>query len=82
MVLSSRKPPDLDFLQVGVDAPRRPIRARSKESLNALQAELEGARSLDVARDQAADDAGRSVGKSLPVAPPPQPSLLDRIPEG
>ena len=56
-----------DFLPVGVSAPPRPVRAKSSEGQKALEAELEGARSRNLARGRAAESAGKSVN---PAAAP------------
>jgi hypothetical protein len=56
-----------DFLPVGVSAPPRPVRAKSSEGQKALEAELEGARSRNLARGKAAE----SVGKAVNPAPAP-----------
>lgn len=59
-VAESRKA-DRDFLPVGVDAPARPVRAKSTDGQKALQSELEGARDRNVARGRAAESAGRTA---------------------
>jgi len=56
-----------DFLPVGVSATPRPVRAKSSEGQKALEAELEGARSRNLARGRAAESAGKSVN---PAAAP------------
>ncbi len=58
-----------DFLPVGVSAAPRPVRAKSTEGQKTLEAELEGARSRNVARGRAAESAGKAVN---PAAPPAQ----------
>ncbi|MDP4021494.1 hypothetical protein Q8W71_02570 [Methylobacterium sp. NEAU 140] len=57
-----------DFMAVGVDAPKRPVRAKSAEDQRALEAELEGARGRNEARGRAAESAGRGTGKGTAPA--------------
>lgn len=61
------------FLPVGVSAPPRPVRAKSSEGQRALEAELEGARSRNLARGRAAESAGKSTGKAVNPAAAPAP---------
>ena len=63
-VKTSRKA-DIDYMPVGEDAARRPVRARSAEGQRALAAELEGARTRNEARGRAAEGAGKGAGKDL-----------------
>ena len=67
-VAASRRA-DQDYMPVGVSAPARSVRAKSAESQKALEAELEGARSRNLARGKAAESAGRTVNP----APAPNP---------
>ncbi len=60
-VANSRAQAGTDYLPVGVSAPARPVRAKSTESQKALEAELEGARSRNLARGRAAESAGKGV---------------------
>ena len=62
-----------DFMPVGVDAPKRPVRAKSVTGQKALEAELEGARGRNEARGRAALSAGQGGAATLKPAPvPPQ----------
>lgn len=71
-VTSSRPKETPAFMAVGVDAPRRALRARNAEGQKALEAELENARGRNVARGQAAESAAKGVAKG--IAPPPDPA--------
>ena len=64
-VTGSRPKDKPDFMAVGVDAPKRTVRAKNAEGQKALEAELEGARSRNVARGHAAESAARGVAKGL-----------------
>lgn len=71
--VTSTRQQNADFLPVGVSAPPRPVRAKSTEGQKALEAELEGARSRNLARGRAAESAGQSTGKAVnPAAAPAQ----------
>lgn len=70
--VTSTRPKDTpDFMAVGVDAPKRTIRAKNAESQKALESELENARGRNVARGRAAESAAKGVAKG--IAPPPDP---------
>ena len=60
-VTDTRSKAQPDFMPVGVDAPKRPIRAKSVTGQKALEAELEGARGRNEARGRAAESAGRGA---------------------
>lgn len=70
-VAQSRSRETPDFVNVGVDAPRRPGRAKSAESQKALEAELEGARGRNEARGRSAESAGKGTGKGAAKAAKP-----------
>ena len=72
-VTGSRPKDTPDFMAVGVDAPRRSIRAKNAEGQKALEAELENARGRNVARGHAAESAAKGVAKG--ITPPPDPAL-------
>ncbi|WP_409566967.1 hypothetical protein [Methylobacterium sp. J-048] len=57
------------FMPVGVDAPKRPVRAKSSEGQKALEAELEGARGRNESRGRAAESAGRGAAAAIKPAP-------------
>ncbi len=57
------------FMPVGVDAPKRPIRAKSSEGQKALEAELEGARGRNESRGRAAASAGRGAAAAINPVP-------------
>ncbi|MCJ2140461.1 hypothetical protein [Methylobacterium sp. E-066] len=57
------------FMPVGVDAPKRPVRAKSSEGQKALEAELEGARGRNESRGRAAESAGRGAAATIKPAP-------------
>ncbi|WP_331301811.1 hypothetical protein [Methylobacterium oryzae] len=57
-VTDTRSKAQPDFMPVGVDAPKRPVRAKSVTGQKALEAELEGARGRNEARGRAAASAG------------------------
>jgi hypothetical protein len=60
-------------MPVGVDAPKRPVRAKSVTGQKALEAELEGARGRNEARGRAAANAGQGAAATIKPAPvPPQ----------
>ncbi|AYO85247.1 hypothetical protein [Methylobacterium brachiatum] len=63
----SKEPPA--FMPVGVDAPKRPVRAKSAEGQKALEAELEGARGRNQSRGRAAESAGRGAAATIKPAP-------------
>ena len=67
-VAQSRTREAPDFMNVGIDAPRRPARAKSAEGQKALEAELEGARGRNEARGRSAESAGRGTGKGTAKA--------------
>lgn len=64
-VANSRPKDTPDFMAVGVDAPKRPIRAKNAESQKALEAELENARGRNVARGRAAESAAKGIAKGI-----------------
>ena len=70
-VTESRGKERPDFMPVGVDAPKRPVRAKSVTGQKALEAELEGARGRNEARGRAATSAGQGAA-AIKAAPPPQ----------
>ena len=61
-----------DYMPVGVDAPKRSVRAKSTEGQKALQAELEGARGRNESRGRAAESAGRGAAAAIKPAPAAQ----------
>ncbi len=67
-VVESRKPAP-DFLNVGVDAPKRAVRARAPDGPPALEARREGARGRNEARGRAADSAGKGTARGAKPAP-------------
>ncbi|MBP1182147.1 hypothetical protein [Methylobacterium sp. PvR107] len=72
-VAESRGKDQPDFMPVGVDAPKRPVRAKSVTGQKALEAELEGARGRNEARGRAAASAGQGAAATIKPAPaPPQ----------
>ncbi|MFC6789376.1 hypothetical protein ACFQE0_06895 [Methylobacterium komagatae] len=71
-VTGSRPKETPDFMAVGVDAPKRTIRAKNAEGQKALESELENARGRNVARGKAAESAAKGVAKG--IAPPPDPA--------
>ncbi len=75
-VASSRPKETPDFMAVGVDAPKRPVRAKTAQDQKALEAELENARGRNVARGRAAESAAKGVAKDIGkgVAPPADPA--------
>jgi hypothetical protein len=77
-VTSSRTKETPEFMPVGVDAPRRSIRAKNAEGQKALEAELESARGRNVARGHAAESAAKGVAKG--IAPPADPALRSATP--
>ncbi len=85
-VTGSRPKETPDYMAVGVDAPRRTVRAKNAESQKALEAELESARGRNVARGHAAESAARGVAKGITSAPPsaspsaPDPALRPATP--
>lgn len=68
-VVESRSPQTPDFMNVGVDAPKRAVRPKSAESQKALEAELEGARGRNESRGRAAESAGKGTAKAAKPAP-------------
>lgn len=68
---SRRETPD--YMNVGVDAPKRTVRAKSAEGQKALEAELEGARGRNETRGRAAESAGKGTGKGTGKAAKPAP---------
>ena len=72
-VTESRSKDKADFMPVGVDAPKRPVRAKSATGQKDLEAELEGARGRNEARGRAAASAGQGAAATIRPAPaPPQ----------
>ena len=84
-VASSRPKETPEFMAVGVDAPKRPVKAKTAQDQKALEAELENARGRNVARGRAAESAAKGVAKDIgkdlgkgiappadPATPPPQ----------
>jgi hypothetical protein len=71
-VAESRSKERADFMPVGVDAPKRPVRAKSVTGQKALEAELEGARGRNEARGRAAASAGQGAASTIKPAPSPQ----------
>ena len=72
-VTESRSKDRPDFMAVGVDAPKRPVRAKSATGQKELEAELEGARGRNEARGRAAASAGQGATETIRPAPaPPQ----------
>lgn len=63
----SKAPPD--FMPVGVDAPKRPVRAKSVTGQRELEAELERARGRNEARGRAAASAGQGAAATIKPAP-------------
>lgn len=70
-VTESRGKDQSDYMPVGVDAPKRPVRAKSVTGQKALEAELEGARGRNEARGRAAASAGQGAAATIKPAPPP-----------
>lgn len=68
-VAESRSGRTPDFMNVGVDAPKRDVRAKSPEGRKALEAELEGARGRNETRGRAAESAGKGTAKAAKPAP-------------
>jgi hypothetical protein len=67
----SKAPPT--YMPVGVDAPKRPVRAKSVTGQKELEAELENARGRNEARGRAAASAGQGAAATIKPAPaPPQ----------
>jgi hypothetical protein len=71
-VTESRAKETPAFMPVGVDAPRRPIRAKSASGQKALEAELEQARGRNEARGRDAAHAGQGAAATVKSAPAPQ----------
>ncbi|SFV09360.1 hypothetical protein SAMN02799643_05094 [Methylobacterium sp. UNCCL125] len=72
-VAESRSKAQPDFMPVGVDAPKRPVRAKSVTGQKALEAELESARGRNEVRGRAAASAGQGAAATIKPAPaPPQ----------
>ncbi|SFL18605.1 hypothetical protein [Methylobacterium pseudosasicola] len=71
-VTESRSKEAPAFMPVGVDAPKRPVRAKSSEGQKALEAELEGARGRNESRGRAAESAGRGAAAAIKPAPAAQ----------
>jgi hypothetical protein len=63
----SKAPPD--YMAVGVDAPKRPVRAKSVTGQKELEAELESARGRNEARGRAAASAGQGAAATIKPAP-------------
>lgn len=71
-VKASRPEGGSAFMPVGVSAPKRPARAKNPEGQKALEAELEGARSRNLAQGRAAESAAKAQPKApAPNAVPP-----------
>jgi len=68
-VTESRSKEPVAFMPVGVDAPKRAVRAKSAEGQKALEAELEGARGRNESRGRAAESAGRGAAATIKPAP-------------
>ena len=68
-VAESRNKQAPDFMNVGIDAPKRTIRPKSAEGQKALEAELEGARGRNETRGRAAESAGKGTAKAAKPAP-------------
>lgn len=68
-VTESRSKEPVAFMPVGVDAPKRAVRAKSAEGQKALEAELEGARGRNESRGRAAESAGRGTAATIKPAP-------------
>lgn len=68
-VAESRGKERPDFMAVGVDAPKRPVRAKSVTGQKALEAELESARGRNEARGRAASSAGQGAAAAIKPAP-------------
>jgi hypothetical protein len=71
-VAESRGKERPDFMPVGVDAPKRPVRAKSVTGQKALEAELESARGRNEARGRAAASAGQGAAAIKPAPAAPQ----------
>ncbi|MCJ2069979.1 hypothetical protein MKK75_14435 [Methylobacterium sp. J-030] len=72
-VTESRSKAQQDYMPVGVDAPKRPVRAKSVTGQKALEAELESARGRNETRGRAAASAGKGAAATIKPAPaPPQ----------
>ena len=72
-VAESRSKDAPAYMPVGVDAPKRPVRAKSVTGQKALEAELESARGRNEARGRAAASAGQGAAATIKPAPvPPQ----------
>ena len=72
-VAESRSNDKPAFMPVGVDAPKRPVRAKSVVGQKELEAELENARGRNEARGRAAASAGQGAAATIKPAPaPPQ----------
>ena len=68
-VTESRSKEPAAFMPVGVDAPKRAVRAKSAEGQKVLEAELEGARGRNESRGRAAESAGRGAAATIKPAP-------------
>ncbi|MGU3667968.1 hypothetical protein ACLBX9_27595 [Methylobacterium sp. A49B] len=66
-VAESRGKERPDFMPVGVDAPKRPVRAKSVTGQKALEAELESARGRNEARGRAAASASQGAAAIKPA---------------
>jgi hypothetical protein len=72
-VAESRSKDAPAYMPVGVDAPKRPVRAKSVTGQKELEAELESARGRNEARGRAAASAGQGAAATIKPAPaPPQ----------
>ncbi|MEL6060751.1 MULTISPECIES: hypothetical protein [unclassified Methylobacterium] len=68
-VTESRSKAAPDYMPVGVDAPKRAVRAKSVTGQKELEAELEGARGRNEARGRAAASAGQGAAATIKPAP-------------
>lgn len=68
-VTQSRSKDAQDYMAVGVDAPKRPVRPKTVTGQKALEAELEDARGRNEARGQAAARAGQGAAATIKPAP-------------
>lgn len=61
------------YMPVGLDEPKRAIRARSSAAQKSLEADLEAARSRNEVRGKTAEGAAKGVAKGLkPAERPPE----------
>jgi len=72
-VTESRSRATPEYMPVGVDAPKRAVRAKSVTGQKDLEAQLESARGRNEARGRAAASAGQGAAATIKPAPaPPQ----------